>query len=780
MKTKRMLAAGVTAALILSNTAFASDMYATRGEVADMLLHAADDYNKDVKYTDIIKGYGGDGDLREDQNVNRAEALVMLRRAFGTLPELTGHNARVALRSGDFTDIPDWAKEELTPVLDAGIAAGTAEGTFSPYDDVTKEQMDLFIDRAYALFGTNERDDFYAAVNKDTLNTLAIKPGRVIAGSLYDLGDKTSDAVSAIIKEATGKGGEKGSAAQKIADFYNTIMDVDGRNREGITPIQKYLDLIDHAKNVKELMDAQSVMQNEICFAPYAAFSITTDFKDSTRYMPVFGTLEPMMTKDFYESGTEAQKAAYTKYLKTLLTLIGDTDADQKVSDFYEMEKTLSKKALNPEENGDVDKIYNTFTLSEIAQMLPNIDVTAVLKDSGVREEEKILISNPASVKEFSKLFTDENLAVFQTAAKISLLNSYSGAFSTAFADAADTFNAEYLGVSGTYSEEEKAALVLANTMPDYIGELYAKKYFTEEAKQNVLKMAEDIIAVYKERIKNLDWMSDTTKEKAIRKLDCMNIKIGYPDHFDSALDEVDIRPVSEGGSYFSNLIAIAKAAREASLSCQGETVDKTEWLMEPYTVNACYSATANDITFPAAILQPPMYDVNASYEENLGAIGYIIAHEITHAFDNNGAKFDENGNAADWWTEEDYAAFEKRCEKMVYFYDRVEGIPGIPMNGRQTLSENVSDQGAVQCITEVASRLNNPDYQKLYRAMANAWASTKTREYASYAAGVDVHAEDKLRVNRTVVNCDAFYDAFGITEQDGMWIAPAERVKIW
>ena len=198
-----------------------------------------------------------------------------------------------------------------------------------------------------------------------------------------------------------------------------------------------------------------------------------------------------------------------------------------------------------------------------------------------------------------------------------------------------------------------------------------------------------------------------------------------------------------------------------------------------------CYETTGNPvegarITFPAAILQPPMYDVNASYEENLGAIGYIIAHEITHAFDNNGAKFDENGNAADWWTEEDYAAFEKRCEKMVYFYDRVEGIPGIPMNGRQTLSENVSDQGAVQCITEVASRLNNPDYQKLYRAMANAWASTKTREYASYAAGVDVHAEDKLRVNRTVVNCDAFYDAFGITEQDGMWIAPAERVKIW
>ena len=406
----------MAAALLLTNTVFASDMYATRGETADMLLSAADDYKKDVKRSDIIKGYGGDGELHEDWNINRAEALVMLSRAFGTLPALTGHNARVALKSSDFTDIPDWEKPELTPVLDAGIAAGTADGIFSPYDDVTKEQKELFIKRAYALFGTNEKDDFYAAVNHDTLNELTLKPGRMMA----------------------------------------------------------------------------------------------------------------------------------------------------------------------------------------------------------------------------------------------------------------------------------------------------------------------------------------------------------------------------DGGSYFDNILEIAKANMKYTSALQGTAPDKTKWGMYPYTVNACYSATANDITFPAAILQPPMYDVNASYEENLVAIGYIIAHEITHAFDNNGAKFDENGNAADWWTKEDYAEFEKRCEKMVYFYDRQEGIPGVPMNGRQTLSENVSDQGAVQCVTEVASRLENPDYQKLYHSMAKAWASTKTREYAKYAAGVDVHSEDKLRVNRVVVNCDAFYTAFGITEKDGMWVASAERVKIW
>ena len=780
MKNNKIISIGLIVAALCTNTAFADDIYATRGEVANMLLNAADDYNPNVRYSDIIKGYGGDGDLHEDWNINRAEALVMLSRAFGKLPELTGHNARVALKSGAFDDIPDWARPELQPVLDAGIAAGTAEGVFSPYDDITKEQTEMFIKLAYALFGTNEKDDFYATVNKDALNKLEIRPGRVMAGTLYDLGDKSGDEVNAIVKEVSEKGCVKGSKEQKMSDFYKNIMDTEGRNNAGISPVKKYLDLINKAENVKELAQAQSTMQEEISFAPYAAFAITVDLKDSTRYIPSFGTYQPMMPKDFYTTGTDAQKEAYLKYVKTLLTLADETPDNEEIDRFYNFEKTLAEVMFNPEDSGNVDKIYNLFTLDEIAGMFSNMDISAVLADSGVKEEEKILIDNPAFTRKFAELFSNENLEQLKTAAKISLLNGYGGALSTDFTDAEDTINAEYLGISGTYSDEERAAMVLSNVMPDYIGEIYAEKYFSEEAKQNVLNMVNDIISVYKERIGNLSWMSPETKKKAINKLEKMNIKIGYPDKFETYLDNTDIKSAAEGGSYFQNIIEIAKASRKEMLKHQGQPTDKTQWLMYPYTVNACYSATSNDITFPAAILQPPMYDINASYEENLGAIGYIIAHEITHAFDNNGAKFDENGNAADWWTPEDYSEFEKRCEKMVSFYDKQEGIPGVPMSGRQTLSENVADQGAVQCITEVASRLENPDYKKLYQSMAKAWASTKTSEYAKYAASVDVHSEDKLRVNRVIVNCDEFYNAFGISEKDGMWVAPEDRVKIW
>ena len=780
MDIKRITAAGLTAAMLFTNSVFASDMYATRGETADMLLSAADDYNKDVKRSDIIKGYGGDGELHEDWNINRAEALVMLSRAFGTLPELTGHNARVALKSGDFTDIPEWAAPELTPVLDAGIAAGTADGIFSPYDDVTKEQMEIFIKRAYALFGSNEKDDFYAAVNKDALNKLELKPGRMIAGTLYDLQDDSTEKVNEIIKEAIEKSGAKGSKEQKIADFYQNILDNDSRNEIGVTPIKPYLADIDSAKNVKELADVQTKLVENLYTAPFAAFSITTDFKDNTKYIMYFGTTEPYLTKDFYINGTDAQKESYFKYLKTVCEIAGENVTDKQIEDLYNFEKVLAEKKLNPEESNNIDKIYNIYTFDEIQSLFPSIDLEKVLESLGLKKENKILVTDEEAVKEFAKLFTDENLETLKTAAKLSILLNYGGALNTAFIDAANTFNQEFLGISGTYSDEELAAMSVANVMPDYIGEIYAKKFFTEEAKQNVLKMVNDIVSVYKERINNLDWMSTETKEKAINKLDKMGIKIGYPDKWDTYLDSAQINSKADGGSYFENILEIAKASVKYLSELQGTTPDRTKWAMYPYTVNACYNATSNDITFPAAILQPPMYDENASYEENLGSIGYIIAHEITHAFDNNGAKFDENGNAADWWTKQDYAEFEKRCEKMVYFYDRQEGIPGVPMNGRQTLSENVSDQGAVQCITEVVSRLENPDYKKFYHAMAKAWASTKTREFAKYAAGTDVHSEDKLRVNRVVVNCDEFYKAFDITEKDGMWVAPAERVKIW
>ena len=781
---KRLLAIGLAAAMLLGTHVVAAvdpdKQNATRGEVVEMLMYAADNYNPDLKRTDIIHGYGGDDNLQEDREVSRVEALIMLARAFGSFPALKGHNERVAFQNGEFSDIPDWAKPEIAPVLASGIAMGTGDGIFSSYSPVTKGQMKLFIKRTFALFGSNEKDDFYAAVNRDKLNSIVILPAHTSAGTLTDLELQASTHVNEIISQTVQNGGSDSSIGKKMADFYACVLDIEGRANTGFSPIEKILSSVREAQNITELSEAQSVIQNSLCVSPFAAFGITVDLSNSTRYIPTFGVLTPSMPKSFYTDATETQKNAYMNYMTALLNAVGESDAERKMNDFYEFEKTLSTKALSPEESSDVDKVYNLFTLSEISELFPNIDIKRVLKDSGLVEENAIVVENPEIVKEFSRLYTDENLETLKSAALLSILSVYGQTLSDDIVKADDAFNEEYLGVKGAYSNEARAVTLISNIMSDYIGEIYAEQFFSEEAKQNVLKMVNDIREVYKERIRSLDWMTYSTKEKAIRKLDKMSIKIGYPDQFGSYLDYVDIRSPEKGGSYFKTVVSIAQISKLAASQIQGETVNKQSWRMKPYSVNACYDVTANDITFPTAILQPPMYDENASYEENLGAIGYVIAHEITHAFDNNGAKFDEDGNAYDWWTEKDYAEFEKRCEKMVQFYNGCEGIPGIPMNGRLTLSENVADQGAVQCITEIVSRLPNPDYQKLYRSMANAWASTKTREYAQYAASVDVHAEDKLRVNRVVVNCEEFYEAFGITENDGMWVAPEDRVIIW
>ena len=312
------------------------------------------------------------------------------------------------------------------------------------------------------------------------------------------------------------------------------------------------------------------------------------------------------------------------------------------------------------------------------------------------------------------------------------------------------------------------------------LGQAYAQRYFSAEAKQNVEKMVRDMLSVYRSRIQKLDWMSETTKAKALRKLDTMKLNLGYPDTWEDELDGVDILPADQGGSFYSNVISMQKAGVKALPELQKEGVDKTAWPMSVCAVNACYSPTDNSITFPAAILQAPFYDVKASYEENLGSIGYVIAHEITHAFDNNGAKYDENGNAADWWTASDYAAFQKRCERVVSLYDGKESAPGIPCDGTLTLSENIADLGAVACVTEIESHQAKPDYAALYRSMAEIWASSYGREMRAYLAQVDLHAPDKLRGSLVLQNFSQFYDAFGITEQDGMWLAPEDRVTIW
>ncbi len=781
-KSKRMLAGMLAAGLMLGSVPSAGAVGATRGEVAQMVLQAADDYNPGVSLEDILQG-DEKGDLREGEPATRAEALVMLQRAFGDLPAPVGDNARNAIPAGDFTDIPFWAKDALADVFEAGIVAGTSETTFDAGSPVTAEQMQRFIGRVYALEGSNPKDDFYAAVNKEALDSSVIPEGQMNSGTLYDMMNDDSR-VSGIIEEAAKEKHQKGSPEQKIGDFYNNILDWDARNAAGITPVKPYLEAIDGAQTLDEVLAVADRMKRELYQAGLRTFGLTIDAKDSNRYIVTFSSIAPSLSKDIYEKDGGKEKDAFLKYLKALLVLGGyaEEDAERQAKLYWEADRVLAAAKLEQQDYGNVEKIYNIFTFSELKEMFPEAGLDSAYAISGLAESSQILVSDVGLLKAAAPYFSEEHVDYLKTRLRIELLAGFGGTLNREFQDAAETYQQELLGTSGSITDEYRASQIVQQQFGAEIGRVYAEKYFSPEAKADVEEMVHEFLEIYEQRIRGLDWMSEATKEKAVEKLHSMSIKVGYPDDddWDDSMDAVDIKSVAEGGSYFANMVEIARVTREYLIDMQGKPVDKSIWAMNVYTVNACYIAQFNEIVFPAGILRAPMYDVNNTREQNLGGIGYIIAHEITHAFDNNGAKFGKDGNAEDWWTAEDYAAFQKLCSRVVAHYDGAEGSNGVACKGELTLSENIADLGAAACVTEAAKRMENPDFKQLFETMARSWESTATRSTRQYVAQVDVHAPDKLRVNRVLVNLPEFYEAFDIGPGDGMYVAPEDRVLIW
>lgn len=782
---QRSAAACLAVLLLLTGlpTALAapSDQPLTRGETAHILLDAAKDYNKNVTYQDILKGYPN-GDLDESGSVTRAQALVMLQRAFGGLPAPKGDNARSGYPAAQFTDVPNWAKAELKPVFDAGIVAGTSPTTFSPDQNITGTQLDLFLRRTYALEGTNLKDDFYATVNKTTLDNSVISPGTIGYSTFTEIGEKVNTEVAGIIQELNKTGG-KTAGEKKLVALYRNILDIDARNQAGITPIQPYLTAIDQAKSINDLVEVSARLYEDTGVSLLLGFSLAVDNKDSNQYLLTFDGMSPLLGQAGYQHATEAQKSTYLAYVRTLLTLEGQPEAAAaaQANTLWTEDSKLAAASYNNQELGDVDKTYNLYTMAQLKALFPGVDLDRLFQITGLTQTDKILVMDPGALKAWAAVFAaPDAVETLKTYARLSMAVGFGSLLNQEFADATDAFNKAYLGQDLSMPLEETAASYVQNLMSGYLGQAYAQRYFSAEAKQNVEKMVQDMLTVYRSRIQKLDWMSETTKAKALNKLNTMKLNLGYPDTWEDELDGVEILSADQGGSFYSNLVAMQQAGVRALPALQKDGVDKTAWPMSVCTVNACYDPTDNSITFPAAILQAPFYDVNASYEQNLGRIGYVIAHEITHAFDNNGAKYDENGNAADWWTAADYAAFQKLCGRVTALYDGRESAPGITCDGALTLSENIADLGAVACVTEIESHQAKPDYETLYRSMAEVWASSYGREMRAYLAQVDTHAPDKLRGSLVLQNFSQFYEAFGITEKDAMWLAPEDRVTIW
>ena len=604
MKTAKRITSlllAVALAFSLAASCFAGDTALTRQEAAEMLVQAADDYHRGVKTEDILKGYP-DGNLDLRGTLTRAQALVMLDRAFGGLPAPVGDHARTAAGMQGFSDAPVWGGEELSRVLSSGIVAGEADGLLHPDAPVTRENLQTLLSRVYALEGTNRKDDFYETVNKTWLDSSDIPAGLSVNGPFYGLSLTVTEQVAKLISDIAAKPQTPGTPEAKIKALYDTVMDVEAREAAGVAPIQEYLDTIETAKTLSELIDVECRLQKELGLSTILGFGLTSDFEDSNRKVVAFSSFGASMTKDFYENGTQEQKDAYLAYLTKLLTLSGLSGqaATERAKLVYAAEAKVAKASYDPQEYGDVDKINNIYKLSDIQRQFSKISLAKVYEASGLAPSDRILVTDPGAMRAAASYFNDAGLATLRALSRTAILMSVGGCLNQGFIEASVEFTKAYYGIDMTQTTEQIAAQQVQGLLADYLGRAYVEAHFSEKAKQDVEEMIHEFLEIYKTRIEALDWMSDATKQKAICKLDTMKIKVGYPDSWETYLDNADIKSPSEGGTFFSNVISIQASAKEKTLAEQNTPVDKTDWLMEPFTVNACYSATSNDITFPA------------------------------------------------------------------------------------------------------------------------------------------------------------------------------------
>lgn len=650
-----------------------------------------------------------------------------------------------------------------------------------------------FAESAFVDFLPKKRpaatDDFYSHVNFDTLQSAEISAGYTSWNAFSNIALEIDEALSEIVIECVLNAGtyEKGTPEQKIADLYLSFIDEESRNAAGITPIAPYLELIAGAQNIGEYITALGTIQAELGQASLLAFDVMPDLYDSTRYTLVASTTDTGLPKSYMENEAMAPYwEIYKAYLTRMFVLLGvrEEEAAAKVEAVFAMQRQLALRGLSDAEYTDYSKAFLPMTVDQVDALLPAMDLKAMLTLEGLGDgltgSEPMTVIDQGMLVAAGELLTEENLPLLKDYSTAVLLSDYAYYLSMDFRDAYVAFSSAITGSESRSLEEDSASDVQSMLSWDF-GRVYAEKYFSEESKSDVKDMVAEILGWYGERIAGLDWMSEETKAGAQRKLETMTVKIGYPDDygFVAYLDEIQYTSPADGGSLIGNILSAVKVSNAHTKSLLGKEVDKSEWGMTPQTVNAYYNPTANEIVFPAAIMQGVFYDPQASRARNLGAIGMVIGHEITHAFDSSGAMFDEAGNINMWWTMADFASFQALQQAIVDYYNAFEALPGAFVNGELTLGENIADLGAIHCVTSLCG--DDPEaLQDLFTAYATLWADKQTREMFDMTLASDTHSPGNARVNAVLSSTDAFYTAFDVTEGDGMYVAPEDRVGIW
>lgn len=632
------------------------------------------------------------------------------------------------------------------------------------------------------------QDDFYNVINKQWLNTAKIDTGKT-SNSTFMEADKTlTEQKKQIIKDllTNEKSYSENSDEKKIINLYKNTLNMEARNKQGIEPIKKMIEEINNIKSTKDIanLNTESKIGN-----PLLQIVCQVDLKDANKHaLYIAPPTLSLGNSDEYVKPTENSKKVkglVEIYYINLLTLSGYTNdqAKAKVDNLFKFENMIAPSITGKEElsknDNAIDEQYNVYTLDQLDSLAPNLNIKTIIKNDEINNVNKVILTEPKWLKSLNDIYTEENLPIIKDYLEIINIGSAALYLGEDFEKAATAFNNAYLGSQGDIPQDEKAIDMVNSTLGETFGKIYIQKYFSDKVKNDVTDITNQVISTYKNRINNLDWMSATTKKSAIEKLDKLNIQIAYPDKWED-YSKLQIRSYEEGGSLWENIDNLTKFAHEKSICKLNEPVDKTKFACPPQTINAFYNATSNTITVPAGILQGAFYDANASKEKNWGAIGAIIGHEVSHAFDNTGAKFDADGNLNNWWTQEDYNKFEEKTKKVRAFYNQVKLDNGKNVNGDLTVGENIADIGGLACTLDILSKMSNPDYKAFFESNATVWREINTNEYADYRLQYDAHSPNKVRNNIVLAQFNKFDETYGLKQGDKMYIKPEDRVQIW
>lgn len=638
------------------------------------------------------------------------------------------------------------------------------------------------------------KNDFYNYVNGTWLKETEIPGDRSTWGGFSVLRKSTDADVLELIAEAKESGKYSPETDQAKAIFlFESKLDTVARDAAGITPLQPALDEINSITNLDELQTVLAT--NDAVSAPFLAMQAFGDFNDSsmnTFYVSPGGTGLP--DRDYYLLQDEKSKEIreeYKKFITEMLQYVGDDEATAAAAaeKILAMETQLEEPRLDKVESRDVRKLNNPRTFAELQAMLPSVNMDKLMEDMEVpvKIEELIVLDLDymTALEDFMKNTPIEDI---KTLVKWTTLNNAANMLTTQIEYTNWEFYSKYLRDTKKQRDpKERALATVNNNVGEALGKLYVDAKFPPEAKAKAEEMIANVIAAYKQRVNNLEWMSDSTKIKAIEKLDKFTVKIGYPDEWED-YSELEIK---EDNGYFANMLAVSDWAAKKNLDDIYQPVDRSEWGMAPQIVNAYFNPLNNEIVFPAAILQPPFYDYLADDAVNYGGIGAVIGHEISHAFDDSGARFDGDGNAVNWWTEADLEQFTARGKALADQYSKIEVVDSVYINGAFTLGENIGDLGGVlgaydglQMYFEKNGRPENIDgftpEQRFFMSWATVWRTLAKDEALRTQVLTDPHSPGRYRATQPLLNIDAFYEAFDIKEGDGMWLAPEDRVRIW